>query len=143
MRIRTAASPSPVAGPPHPAAPDACYPTLLPLSPSFHLCSANNASLSLAHLREIARANRTRHWPPHARLVHGSWIQRGGMLRVLPWTRYGGLAPRVLPLEGWDGTARDFSCFLYFARVSAASNVNLLARLGLGFRCFWIARRSN
>jgi len=115
-----------------------------PLIPSFHLRSTNDSSLSLARLREIARANRTRHWPPRS-LKTGPWIVDPARRDVARATMdqktvdFRGCFSRGL---GWDRRV-IFLVSFYFARVSAASNVNLLARLDLGFRCFSIARDSN
>lgn len=137
MRIRTAASPSPVAGPPHPATPRCVLPPLDPRSPSPFDQRRVTLARTLARDR-AGQSDETLALPLHSR----RWsMDRGSSAEGCCACYHGPETvdwPRGCSFRRIRRDRRDFSCFLYFARVSAPSNVNLLARLGLGFRCFWI-----
>lgn len=147
MRIRTAASPSPVAGPPHPAATEAMRAPSLPLHPLHSLFSLISVRpTTWSHSLSCSRGPIGRHARgPHTR--DGPRIQSaGGMLRALPWTRIGQLTPRMLFSNQRERMGRIACGFLIFLSISAILNLLtcwLLSRLILRLCCFWIARASN
>lgn len=144
MRIRTAASPSPVAGPPHPAATEAMRAPSLPLHPLHSLFSLISVRpTTWSHSLSCSRGPIGRHARgPHTR--DGPRIQSaGGMLRALPWTRIGQLTPRMLFSNQRERMGRIACGFSYFPfYFGDFKPVNLLAPFSFDFETLLLLDRT-